>query len=228
MKKTVFLFSFVTSIAMLVALPAAKAIEAPDLVTPADTFSFDIGGFNSASGVGYLLTPDETATFGTTQTFVAAGINGQDITITSSETIGANSTTDTFTVTTPTNFLTTKSVNGTTITAMEFDLGNDNSGSDMVSLELPIRSYTSTGGIIYGPGNFQNALTPGVTLGTGRMSYSAAEAASNDTTAVSDLAIHQFTFSITYTNAVPEPSTWALVGIGLIAGAVTVRHRKVV
>ena len=71
---------------------------------------------------------DETATFGMTQTFTAAGYNGQDYTITSSEAIGVTTTVDTITVSTPTNFLSTTTANGTKITQLQFDVGDANSG----------------------------------------------------------------------------------------------------
>ncbi|MBE7159571.1 MAG: hypothetical protein INR62_14270, partial [Rhodospirillales bacterium] len=124
MKKS---FSLVTlAAASLLAFPSfagahvqeiAPAQVQPSVISPADTFTFDIAGFNSASGVGYVLGSSLSTTFGTTQTFVGAGYNGQTYTITSSEAIGATTTVDTITISTPTNFLTSTTVNGTTITA---------------------------------------------------------------------------------------------------------------
>ena len=111
MKKTTF-FTLTAAAALLTGTSAAKAaIASPSLVTPGDTFTFDIAGFNATSGVGYILgTGGQTATFGMTQTFTAVGANGQDYTMTSGETINGLTTTDTFTVTTPTSFLTTTTV----------------------------------------------------------------------------------------------------------------------
>ncbi len=201
---------------VLAVVGAASSGPVPALVTPADTFSFDIAGFNSNSGVGYLLTPQETATFGVPMTFTAAGINGQDITITSGETIGATTTTDTFTVSTPTNFLTTTTVNGTTITALQFDIGNSNSGSNPVNVLLPISSYTAAGNILYGASNTSFTLTPATTLGTNNLSYAASEGVNTGTSAISTIAVHSFTYSITYLTAAPEPSPFAAFGIGLL------------
>lgn len=230
MKKFFLSFTLTAATALLALAPVAQARLTlagghPSLVTPGDTFSFDVAGFNSTSGVGYLITPAETATFGTPQTYVAAGINGQDITITSTETVGATNTTDTFVVSTPVNFLTTTTISGTTITALEFDLGNANSGSNTISLVLPINTYTASGSILYSGGTL--AVTPVITLGTGNTSYSGFQSVNAGTSAISTFAIRQFTFSITYTNAIPEPSTYAFVGAGALAlGLLTVRRNR--
>ena len=204
----------------------------PDLVTPLDTFTFDIAGFNSTSGVGYILGNDQSATFGTTQTFTGAGYNGQDITIASSEAVGVTTTTDTFTVSTPTNFLTTTTVGGTKITALQFDIGDANSGvtfggvANPVNLAIPITSDTSTGNILYN-GNTSFTLTPATTLAADGSSYSAVEGVNAGTTAISTLGVHSFTYSITYaTVPAPEPSQFAALGIGLLGlGGLILRRR---
>ncbi len=227
MKKRFFFLTLSTAAAILAAAPSAHAygdsgIAMPHLVTPGDTFSFDISGFNTTSGNGFLLTPKETATFNVPQTYTAAGPNGQDISITSSEAVGATTTTDTFVVSTPTNFLTTATFSGNTITSLQFDLGAANSGSNTISLVIPINSYTATGSALYSGGNI--SATPIVTLGTGNLSYSAVEGVNAGTTAINTFAVRQFTFAITYTN-VPEPSTYAFVGAGVLAlGWLTARR----
>jgi len=219
---------FKSLLAAAVLLAGSSAAFA--LVTPGDTFSFDIAAFNNPGTIGYLITPAEDIVFGTTMTYTGAGINGQDITITSSEVVNGTTTTDTFTVSTPTNFLTTAMVNGTKMTQMQLDLGDANSGSDTVDYVLPITGYTDTGYIVYGTANTQFTLTPGVTTTNGDMSLSAAEGVSDGTTAISNLKVHQFTFSVTYPTAnIPEPSSAALCvvgGLGLLFGLQRYRRNR--
>ena len=233
MKKITF---FIGAAALLALSPAVQAHSvttrngvAPEAVALGDTFSFDISGFNNAGTVGYLLTPDETATFGATTTFTAAGINSQNISITSSETTSGTQTTDTFTVSTPTNFLTTTTVNGTKITQLQLDLGDANSGSNTVDYALPITNNTQTGNILYGTANTSFTLTPGVTLTNNNQSLAAVEGVSDGTTAISTLAVHSFTFSITYDTisaAVPESAEFGTIGGILMLLASVVRlHR---
>ena len=188
-------------------------------------FNFDLTAFNSAGTIGYYITPVETANFGATTTYSAAGVNGQNITVSSSESTVGSSITDLITVTTPTNFLTTTTINGTKMTQMDFDLGDVNAGNVPIQT-AQINTYSSSGNIIYGTGNSNFALTTNVTLGGDRMSYANGEGVSNGTTAISTIAIHQFSFSITYT-AAPEPSSFALAGVGVSAlGAMVFRRRK--
>lgn len=202
-------------------------------VVTGDTFTFSIAGFNSSTGQGYILGSGLSTTFGGTQTFAAAGINGQAYTITTSEVVGATTTTDYFKITTPTNFLTSTTVNGVTITALQFDIGTANSGvgvatgADVVNFSLPITSYTSTGNIVYGANNTVFTLTPTVTLTSGGLSFTAAEGVNTGTSAISTFAVHEFNFSITYANPVPEADTWAMLAAGLgVMGFVVRRSRK--
>lgn len=233
MKKTTFLFTIAATAVLLAVSPSAKAVSPMlSIIAPSDTFTFDIAGFNSTSGVGYVLGTAPTATFGQTQTFTAAGYNGQDYTISSSEAIGLTTTTDTITVTTPTNFLTTTTVSGTKITALQFDIGDANSGvtsgtANPLNYLTAVTGATSTGYILYGAANTQFALTSTPTIITST-SLSDVEGVNDGTTAISTLAIHNFTIAITYPTLalVPEPSTWAMMGMGLVAGAVVIRRRQ--
>jgi len=203
-------------------------------VVAGDTFTFSIAGFNSASGTGYILGSGLIATFGQTQTFAAAGYNGQAYTISSYEVVGATTTTDYFKISTPVNFLTSTTVNGTTITALQFDIGTANSGvgvatgADVVNFTSAITSYTSTGNIVYGTANTVFALTPNVTLTNGGLSFTAAEGVNTGTSAITGVAIHEFNFSITYANPVPEPETWAMMlgGLGVMGFVARRRSRK--
>lgn len=203
-------------------------------VVDGDTFTFSIAGFNSASGTGYILGSGLSTTFGQTQTFAAAGYNGQAYTISSWEVVGASTTTDYFKISTPTNFLTSSTVNGTTITALQFDIGTANSGvgvatgADAVNFTSAITSYTATGNIVYGTANSVFTLTPNVTLTNGGLSFTAAEGVNTGTSAIAGVAVHEFNFSITYANAapVPEADTWAMLAAGLGAMGVVVRRKR--
>ena len=213
-------------------LASAGTAHAQDTVVPGDTFSFDIAGYNATSGVGYILGGDYVATFGATTTFTGAGYNGQNYTITSSEAVNGTTTTDTITVSTPTNFITSSSISGTKITALQLDLGDANSGSNPINVLLPISSDTATGNILYGASNTSFTLTPTTTLGTGSTSYSAVEGVSDGTTAISTLAVHSFTYAITYAtaataSAAPEPSEWAAMAFTVLGiGGLLLRARK--
>lgn len=205
-------------------------------ITPGDTFTFAIAGFNSAGTVGYILGSGYSAVFGETTTFAAAGYNGQAYTISSYEVVGATTTTDYFKISTPTNFLTTSKVNGTTITALQFDIGDANSGvgvdtgADPLDFSSAVTSYTAAGNIVYGTANTSFTLTPGVTLGNGGLSFSAAEGVNTGTSAITSVAVHEFNFSISYATpaaAVPEPETWALLLAGLgVTGSIARRKSR--
>jgi hypothetical protein len=241
MKKGTILFTLAATVGLLSLSSTAGATEfspefavhpvAPAIITAMDTFTFDISGFNSAGTTGYILGADQTATFGNTQTYTAAGYNGQDYTISSSEAIGVSTTVDTITVTTPTNFLTTTTVSGTKITQLQFDVGDANSGvtsgtADPLNYLTAVTGATSSGYILYSAANTQFNLTSTPTLITST-SLSDVEGVSDGTTAISGLAVHQFTLTITYPTLalVPEPSTMALSGLGLIGcGVVMIRR----
>jgi hypothetical protein len=223
MKKTAFLFSMAGATALLVGSTVAKAA-----VMPLDTFSFDLTAFDANLTTGYYITSEETATFGATTTFTGIGYDGQDISIASSESFGATTTTDTFTVSTPTNFLTDASIGGTTIGALQFDMGDPNSGGNPVNLVLPFGSYTAVGGAIDGVNNMVVLPVVNTFPGSGNTSYAAAVGIStgSETTPIDTYTVHSLTYSITYTDVVPEPSSLALAGIGAVAGALAIRRRR--
>ena len=231
MNKYSFLFTVAANAAVLACMPAAEAgtplkgSPAPSLVTTGDTFDFDISGYNNAGTVGYLLTPRETTTFGTTQTYTGASYDDQNITVTSSESVGVRTTTDTVTVSTPTSFLMETTVNGYTITQLQLDIGNANAGKNTIDYALPITSYTATGSVANQTSSA--TLTPTTTLSNNNESVAAAEGISFGAgNPAADYAITSFTYSITYPT-VPESSGFGLIGgvVGLLLGVNRLRHR---
>ena len=220
MKKTAFLFTAAAAVLLAVS-PSVKAANLNlSTVTPLDGFSFDIVGSNSTSGQGYVLGPVETALFGLTTTYTGAGIDGQNYTVTSSETISNSRVTDTITVSTPTNFINESTYNGLTITALTLNIGTPNT-LDFTSV---LTGITTTGTGLYSTASTL-ALTPQTILSNGGTSLSASEGINSGTTAITGFNVRSFTYVISY--AVPEPSTWAMMGLGLVAGAVVARRRMV-
>jgi hypothetical protein len=99
----------VTSMAVLLTGLASVTTPAMAQAVPGSPFDFDIAGFNYTGTSGsYVVsaTGPLQATFGSTDVFSGAGIDGQTITVSSSESVGATTTTDTVIISTPTNFLT--------------------------------------------------------------------------------------------------------------------------
>ena len=221
MKKATF-FTLATAVALLAGSSAAKAaIANPAAVTPLDGFSFDIVGSNTASGIGYDLGPVETALFGLTTTYVGAGVDGQNYTVTSSETTSGSKVTDTITVSTPVDFINESTYNGATITALTLNIGDPNT----LDFSSALTGITTSGSTLYSTASTL-ALTPSTTLTNGAESVSATEGVNYGTNAISPLDVRSFTYVITY--AVPEPSAYALAGIGALAlGTVLLRrHRR--
>ena len=231
MKKSTF---FTLAAALLAGTSAAQAGNpaAPLVVVPLSTFTFDVSGFNSAGTTGYLLTPDETTTFGTTQTYTAAGINGQNITITSSETVGVSTTTDTFTVSTPTSFLTTSKVNNTTIAEIQFDIGDANAGGGTVNFAAPVPAgYTDSAYLLYeGTTTFSYTPATSVNVFTNNNESLAVGEGVNFGSAISAYSPNTLSYSLTYATvplAAPEPSTYVTAALGALAlGTVLLRRNR--
>ena len=240
MKKKNFLFAVTASAVLLAALPAGKAQEAltlpsPNLVTPADSFNIAvIGTTYSQSEAAYLVTP-LTPTFGLTQSFAGSGPTaGETITVSSSESIGATRTTDTITITASTSFDpagTTFSADGASIGIIFFELGELNAGTNTLDFATPIVSPLYTGSVTYSGTstlNTSSAATSHALLTNGNMSFADYTSISAGGSDLGAFAVSSSTITISYLNAsvVPEPSTWAMRGLGLVGGAVMVRRRR--
>jgi hypothetical protein len=168
--------------------------------------------------------------FGTTQTFTGDALGGQNLTVSSSETIGAITTTDIITISVPTNF----DPSGTTVGSppsavldMETDLGGYNAGADPLDFSSPLVNLSVIGFMTYSGGTFP--LNPGVNdiLSNGNESLATAETVGALGQPLSGAAISSFTFEISYDNPVsttPEPGTLSLVGTAA-AGFLTLRRR---
>ena len=216
-----------TATVLLARSPAVQAKSvtlgntvAPHVVTPGDTFSFDLVGYNNTAGVAAYAVAPQDVTFGGTTTLTGVGLGGSNVTVTSSETIGVTSTTDTFTVSTTSNFVPTGyKISGYTIKGLEFDIDQDTTYADPVNVVTPITSYTSSGSCSYsGTPNF--ALSPQTTLLNSGSAYQMYEAISAGSGSINSLAVTSFTYSITYPT-VPEASSFGVIGgilLLLVAG----------
>ena len=231
MKKITFLCTFVATGALLTLSAFANpSLESPSVVTPADTFNIAVGGFNSTSGSGEFLTSQLTATFtgtGVAQTFTSAAFNNQTVSVFTTQTIGATTTTDSISLSVPTNFIPagTTAPDGSVINDIELDMGELNAGTNTLDFATAITSTpTYTGSILYSGGTLTFSPTPTLTNGNASLAYF--EGINTTATAgLSQFAITRFNFSITYAN-VPEPSTWALSILGLAGCAGVVLRRR--
>jgi hypothetical protein len=190
------------------------------------TFDFDIAGFNSTGTVGYYVAGPLQATFGSTQVFDGAGIDGQNITVSSSEVIGATTITDTIIVSTPTNFLTVASINGTTISDLQFDLGDSNAGGVGIALTSAIALSTVTGYTLYDSGAIQFALTPA--NDSSSTTLAAAEGVLLSGEPIAEISVNEFELAFTYANpaaALPEPAALGVFAAGLL-GVLAVAQRR--
>lgn len=215
------------SIAVLLTGLATVATPAMAGALPGSTFDIDIAGYNYAGTAGYYVvgaTGPLQATFGSTQVFDDAGINGQNITVSSSESVGASTTTDTVIISTPTNFLTTKTIDGTLISALQFDIGDANADGVGISLSSAPTSLTESGYLLYNGGT-TFTLSPadessGTTLGAAEgLLYGSGGSA------ISNLKVNEFELSFTYANPVPEPASLGALCAGFL-GLLTVAQRR--
>jgi hypothetical protein len=195
----------------------------PAIVTPGDTFNIAVVGFTNA-GSGAFIIPALDPTFGTTQTFTGPSyLGGQNVTVTSSETIGLTTTTDTVTISVPTSFDPDLSLGGSAINQLQVNVGGYNGLTDHIDLLLPIDPTTLTtassttynaggGATVYNLGpagdtlfnnNSSIALITGVYVGS--------------TGDASNYNFNSFTLSATYATVVPEPAAIGLIAVSGIA-----------
>jgi hypothetical protein len=232
MKKPIFIS--LAAVTLLAGVSAAHAVSTdlslpqiqPNLVTPGDTFSFDIVVFNNTTATAaYAVSPIDT-TFGTTTTYTGVGLGGSNVTITSAETVGITTTTDTFTVSTPSNFAPTGYKIGTAaIQGVEFDIDQDTTFADPVNTLTPITGYTASGTATYLTSDIFTE-SPVVT-GTST-AYGQYEGIGVGSGSINADKVSAFTFTLSYpTLAVPEPSTYAAAAVGALAlGTVLLRRRS--
>jgi hypothetical protein len=169
-------------------------------VKPGDTFDIAVLGFNGANVGGYLVNPVD-ATFGTTQIFNGNASGGQTLTVASNESIGPLTTTDTITVSVPTNFDPPGiRIGGEPVTDIELDLGY-NAGSDLLDFAPGINpsSLTVAGTVFYSTSSTLN-LSPAKSLTNSNTSLGMAEAI-GDTPDISVLGVKKFTITATYTSS---------------------------
>ncbi len=196
---------------------------------PGSTFSICVVGFSTSNGGSYLTAP-VTVPVGGTYTYSGDALGGQVLTVTSSEVDNGTTTTDTFTISVPSNFCPT----GTTVgspaspcTDMEADIGGYNAGADPVSFSSNVSFGVVTGGMMYSGGPF--ALNPAANdqFTNGGMSWATAEGLNAGGANLSQFAINQFNFSIQYpASPVPEPTSVGLL-VSLTVAALIMRRRRV-
>jgi hypothetical protein len=184
-------------------------------------------GIAVVSEAGYFVVSPLQVAFGSTQVFDGAGIDGQNITVSSSETVGATTTTDTIIISTPTNFLTTATIDGTTISDLQLDLGDGNAGGVGIALTTAILSSSATGFILYDSGATMFSLGP--TNDSSTTSLSGSEGVLYGGPSVSALDVNEFEIAFTYANPVaslPEPDSFGVFGAGLMGLLIVAQWRR--
>ena len=235
--KPAVLFSLAAAavLALVAPITSSASLAEPSLVVPGDTFSLAVTGFSfSDNQDGIFLTPAITATFGTTQTFAGSGPTaGQTITVASSEVVGATRTTSTISISVPTNFAPAGTVTngGAPIGVMFFDIGQFNGGTNGVNFALPITSPAYAGSLLYGAGagttlDLSSSAATNAALTGGGTIFADSVGVNAGGTDLSGFAVRRFTISVSYANVVPEPSTFAFVGAGVVGLGMVLRGRS--
>ncbi len=228
--------------ASLTALSSVHA--AVPTVKTGDTFNIELEGYNNAnpSGNFYAINPTIDPTFGTTTTYTTDAngnpytITGDPLTISSSETVTGNIFTVTISLSTPNTFLPAglKDNNGNVIDSLEFSIGNynlpANGATDALNFNSPLPTDLSITGTVTGsfgtvtiPNDKQNPQT-----GPNRMAFSDLYSVTTTPLGQDIGADSVRTFTLTITNAVPEPSTTGatVLGAGALVGLMVVRRRR--
>jgi hypothetical protein len=153
------------------------------------------------------------------------GLGGANVTITSAETVGITTTTDTFTVSTPSNFAPTGYKIGTAaIQGVEFDIDQDTTYADPVNTLTPITGYTAAGTATY---LVTDVFTESPVVTGTSTAYGMYEGIAVGSGSINADKVSAFSFTLSYpTLSVPEPSTMALSGLGLVGCAVGLIRRR--
>lgn len=214
-------------------LPAAVH-AAPDTVSPADTFSVELVAYNTNdfSGNIYAIQSNLTPVFGLAQAYPNAALGGQTLTVSSSESVSNGAVTDTITISVPTNFVPTGTLDNhkNLINAITFSIGVYQGGTDPLDFTLPLSNPVSSGTATISPMGVTSTIPipqQNAVLSNGNMSYSNEEGVFIPLTAMTSISFDQVTsFTFTITN-VPEPSTTAALVIGAVGmGRMTFRRRR--
>lgn len=218
----------------------------PDAVLSGSTFDVAVDGYDTTNlgngmgfalnDAGYLIGPF-TPTFGQTLTIPDATSDGETATITSSETIGATTTTDTVTVSVPTRFVPvgTTFSDGDIINEEDLEIGFDTS-SDGLTFASPVTGgITATGTANYEVGGLSEQFTfsagdvyteldPTDTILAADEGIETFTDDTDETAAdLTSYNISSFSFAFTYPNpSVPEPSSGM---VGLMIGLSMLRRR---
>ena len=228
-------FTALLGLAGLTATPSARAVGLePSSVVPGDTFSFEIIGYNTnyPSQDVYLTQSALTPAFGTTTTYANGALGGQTLTISSFEYVNAGIVNDLINISVPNNFVPAGTIDngGHNLDAIQFGIGNFfASNPNTLDFNQALTSYTVQGSVSfkYIGANASGVAPMTTTLTNGNKSlttFGAVFATPQGTGDISSNEVNAFTILITY--AVPEPSTYATVALG-VAGLFLVmrRHR---
>jgi len=212
----------------------------PQIVTPASPFDIAVVGYDVTNTAGvavndaaYLVGP-YSPTFGLTDTIPNATSDGETATITSSETIGATTTTDKVTLSVPTHFVPVGSTfsDGDLIDEEDLEIGFD-AGTTGLQFLVPVASLTSA----TGTAKYKTTRSATYTFANGDVYTTLADGgseldadegiATTSAGAAVDITAYNFSsfsFTFTYPNSVvPEPATGM---VGLAIGCLGLLRRR--